>query len=220
MHRLPFFAAFCVCLSLTGCDSDNEEVTATASESDGGSSTGTMASSSGGSSDASASGSGTTEDGGTTVDPTETTSDTESTGDTESGDTESSETGLLGACGEAAGESDCQDTESAQCAWFPTSHVALDNEMTCGDLGIDEGYCLEVDRSDRECSPNHLTTCDAGAVYYRVAGLEVGAIELVIFDDEALCEFPVDFAPCQVNSNPKPGSKPSFFPPECECVCG
>lgn len=210
MLRLPIFAIVSVCLPLTGCDSDNEEVTATASESGGVSSTGDMATS-GGSSDASAS--GTTGDSATTTDPTET------TGDTETGETESSETGLLGACGEATGEADCQDTDSAQCAWFPSSYVALDNEMVCGDLGLDEGFCLEVDLINGECSQNFLTTCEAGAVFYREAGLEVGAVELLVFDDELLCEFPEGFAPCQVNSNPKPGSEPTYFPEECACAC-
>lgn len=52
--RLPILTTLCVCLSVGGCDSDNEEVTATASESGETASTGDMTTS-GGSSDTTAS---------------------------------------------------------------------------------------------------------------------------------------------------------------------
>lgn len=216
MLRLPIFTALTLCLSLPGCDSDNEEVTATASESGGASATGDIATSSGGTTDATASGSttasGTTDDTATTVEPTGTT-----TGGSQSTQGESSETGPLESCSAATGESSCLDTP--QCQWFPSSTVAPEVANGCEDLGLDDGVCLEVDRDNRECTPNHLTTCEAGAVYYREAGLEIGAIELLVFNDESLCDFPDDFVPCQVNAEPKPGSEPSFFPPACACAC-
>lgn len=216
--RLPILAALTVCLSVSGCDSDSEEVTATASESEGESAGDTETSSggsSGGSASESSSASSTSGDSATTE--ASTTTDGGETGDSGS---ESSGSGESQGCGAATTAAGCQDTASAQCQWFPSATVAPKVANECEDLGFDEGYCLEVDRGNRECSPNFLTTCDAGAVYYREAGLEIGAIELLVFDGESLCDFPSDFAPCQVNSEPKPGSEPSFFPPECACACG
>lgn len=210
MLRLSLFASLAVGLSGTGCDSDTEEVTATASES--ASSTGDMPTSTGGSSGTTASMSGTMGSSATTVDATET------------GHSESSETGSLSACSDATLESNCRDTASSSCAWFPTSVVALEATTDCEELGAEgghwgvEGHCLEVDRQEPECA-GFIPTCpDGTAVLFR-SSLKSATIELLAVDDVEPCEIPPEFEACQVNSDPKPGSEPSYFPADCECAC-
>jgi hypothetical protein len=207
--RLTIVFASSVSLFISGCDSDTEEVTATASES-GGSTSADSGDGTGGSSETSgASGStGRDSNGATSADATET--GAESSGDG------SSDTGAIEACADAGNVDSCQGLGG--CAWVDTSHVALDAELVCGDLGIEEGHCLPVAGSGA-CG-NFLSTCEDGTpVYYREAGLEVGAVELLVIDDPSLCDVPEGFQPCQVNSEPKPGSEPSYFPEECECAC-
>lgn len=218
--RLPYVFALALGFPLAGCDSDTEEVTATASESgeSSGSDTGDQATSSGGSSGVSTTVTGTSGDSATTAGTTGTEGETTAA---ETGvEGESSGTGGLEACSDATSASNCQSTASETCAWFPTSHAALDAGLACGDLEIDEGYCLAVGPVDRTCTDGFLPTCPDGTpVLYREAGLEVGAIELLVVDGETPCEVPDEFQPCQVNADPKPGSKLSYFPAECACAC-
>ncbi len=213
MLRLPFLTALCLCLPLTGCDSDNEEVTATASESGESSGMTGTGSASGGSSDGSASTSGNTDDASSTGGVTGTTEDTAG----------SSETGALSACGGAFSESDCQDTESTQCAWFPTSLVVLDAQMVCQDVDqtrLNEGYCLEVDPNDPECGFNFAgAPCNGGTVLYAQVGLEIGAVEVFVFDEDAsLCEIPSGFDACLGSTEPG-STELTYFPLECGCIC-
>lgn len=208
-RRLLTVFLSCSALLPCACDSETEEVTATASES-GGSTTMDSGDASGEMSGTGGT-SGTTggdSNGTTTQDQTETGSEASSGG--------SSESGVIEACADAGNADTCQGLGG--CAWVETSHVALDVDLVCGDLGIEEGHCLPVAGSGA-CG-NFLMTCEDGTpVYYREAGLEVGAVELLVVDDPSLCDVPEDFQPCQVNSDPKPGSEPSYFPEECACAC-
>jgi hypothetical protein len=209
MLRRPILLLSTLMLTAMGCDSDNEEVTATASESGTGTS-GASESASSGTSDSASTTAGATESA-TSVDTSE--SGAESSSTSTSSSAGSSDTGSVEGCAAASNADACEGT--AGCAWIETSHVAFDVDMVCGDLGIEEGYCLAV---ERDCG-GFLPTCPDGTpVLYRPAGLEVGAVELLVVG-ASLCEIPNGFQPCQVNSDPKPGSIPSYFPLECGCAC-
>ena len=213
MLRLPVLLV-CTLVAMPGCDPETEEVTATASESADGSS--------GGSGDTSGSDGDSTSGGssasGTSMGDASASSSNDTSASGTDGDSDgSSETGIVEGCAAASDATACQDTPG--CAWWETSHVALDIDMACGDLGIEEGYCLQVEGQGPECGSTPVTCPDGTGVYYREAGLEVGAVELLILDSESLCEVPDGFEACQVNSDPKPGSEPSYFPEECACAC-
>lgn len=210
-RRLLTAVLSCVALLSSGCDSETEEVTATASESGGST---TMASGdASGETSGTAGTSGTTggdSNGATTQDQTETGSDASSGS--------SSESGTLEACADAGNADACEGLGG--CAWVGTSQFTLDVDLMCADLGVDEGYCLVAEEGNRACG-NFLQTCrDGTAVLYRDVGFKDPVLELLVVDDESLCEIPDGFQPCQVNSDPKPGSEPSYFPEECACACG
>ncbi len=131
----------------------------------------------------------------------------------ESSEGGASETGALEGCAAATDADACAGLGG--CGWVQTSVV----DMICGDLGFEEGYCLEVDEQNPNCG-NFIPTCPNGtAVLYQELVLEVGAVELLVVDGESLCEIPAGFAACQFNSDPKPGSEPSYFPEACICAC-
>lgn len=223
MLRLPILTALTACLALVGCDADTEEVTATASESGGDSGTGGSEASSSGTSDggtsttASSSTVGESATAGTETGPGTGTGTGPGTGTTQGFDG-SSGAWKFGSCDEATDEFSCTSDSAAQgpCSWIPTSVSALDVELACGDLDMDGGRCV---KSGGECGQPSPTCPDGTTVFYLELGLEVGAVELLVTDEDYPCELPDGFQQCQVNSNPKPGSEPSYFPEECACAC-
>jgi hypothetical protein len=121
-------------------------------------------------------------------------------------------------CDEATSESACLSAggDFSDCGWFATRAWVLDGEGQCMDLMIEAGRCLETAREDSGCPGEFPAICPDGntTVFYREAGLELGAIELLAHSLDGSCDGPGgDFTPCGLDGNGDPD------PPECLCAC-
>jgi hypothetical protein len=139
---------------------------------------------------------------------------------TESGSTSETESGTTGgdalSCAEATDAPTCEAAggDYSSCAWL-TSSTWVVNGDACESIDVGRsGTCVVAEQAD-DCSGPPEVTCPDGitAVFYRVVGLEVGAIEVVALESDTACESPSgDFTPCAYADG-------VFDPPECACGC-
>ncbi len=194
--------------TLAGCDPDSKEIGATAGETDAMTSTATG-------------GEESTEGGSATSGMTSTSGEPTSTSDapTDSGGSEETGTTILEFCEDAVSEDQCDLANDGFtfCGWFDVATYALDNEGACGDLKIDTGRCFADGWEDSGCF-DYPPTCADGVtrVFYQEVGLEVGAVELVSFQFEDICEAPAGYEPCMYIDD---GMTQTWDPPECACAC-
>ncbi len=232
LHSAPIIAV--LALVAPGCDSDSEEISATASDSNSGTSSASSSETdSATSGDSNPSGdSQTTATASDTATTSDTTSDSGSETSVECSETSvppvpcetdtdiGSETDGITSCEEVFEEGACGNNELFDCGWFPTTHVVVGGPgEDCEDIGLDEGYCLQTDRLDSGCPGAFDSTCPDGVttVFYREAGLEIGAVELLVHGEDESCDGPSgDFLPCLMIDD---GGEITFEPPECGCAC-
>jgi len=201
---------------MLGCVANSKEIGATVTDTDSGSggsgeSEGTDTTTTAGSM------SGST----TTVGPETSTSEgTDTTSGSEDTTTVGPETtGGLESCEEAQNEAQCDgfpDDSFFTCGWVPTVVVAGGGCEVVPGTGF-EGSCVQTGQDDT-CSNIEDSSCPDGGtlVYFRVLGLEIGAIELVAFETGVCTEATEGFEPCVMIDD---GENVSYDPPECSCLC-
>lgn len=201
--RLTYFAS--VALIVAACDPDSKEIGATVGDTDG------MTTTAG----------GTSAEGGSTGGMSATTDEATTTADSGGGGETENSTGPteLEVCEDAVTEEQCDVANEGFtfCGWFDVGTYALDNEGACGDLKLDTGRCFADGWEDSGCF-DYPATCADGVtrVFFQEVGLEVGAVELVSFQFEDICEAPAGFEPCVFVDD---GMTQTWDPPECACAC-
>ena len=208
--RFSYLAAATLTLAstLAGCDPDSKEIGATAGETDPMTATGGESTES----------ESATSESATSGEPPATT-DATATATSTGGSSESTGTSILEFCEDAVSEDQCDLANDGFtfCGWFDVGTYALDNEGACGDLQIDTGRCFADGWEDSGCF-DYPPTCADGVtrVFYQEVGLEVGAVELVSFQFEDICEAPAGYEPCMYIDD---GMTQTWDPPECACAC-
>jgi hypothetical protein len=102
------------------------------------------------------------------------------------------------------------------CIWLVSSTWVGGGDAVCEPIDVGPMGICAVDEQDDGCGVPEPTCPDEfTAVFYREVGLEVGAIEIVSFDANDVCDGPgADFQPCTFDAGTG-----TFTPPECSCGC-
>lgn len=116
----------------------------------------------------------------------------------------------VGACMAASGELET-------CLWLPSNTVASGPASVCEPVTVDPSGTCVVDEASDGCGVFAEPSCpdDMTSVWYLEVGLEIGAVEVIAFPADSICEMPGDgFAACEYDA-----ATSTFTPPECECGC-
>jgi hypothetical protein len=116
----------------------------------------------------------------------------------------------VGACMAASGELET-------CLWLPANTVASGPASVCEPVTVDPSGTCVIDEASDGCGVFAEPSCpdEMTSVWFRVVGLEIGAVEVIAFAADSICEMPAGgFEPCEYDA-----ATSTFTPPECECGC-
>jgi hypothetical protein len=137
------------------------------------------------------------------------------TGSTSNADTT---TGDGVTCSQAADVTACNAAGSGAqvCLWLSGSTWVGGNGGPCMSIDVGPTGVCAVDEQDDGCIGAE-PSCPDGmtSVWYREVGLEVGAIEVISFGADQLCDSPGGgFMQCMYDPDTE-----TYTPPECSCIC-
>jgi hypothetical protein len=146
-----------------------------------------------------------------------TSADTSASG-SESG-SESATTGNAQSCGEATDVVSCMAASdlSQTCLWLASSTWVGGGDAVCEPIDVGPTGLCAVDEQDDGCGVFAEPTCpdEFTSVWYQEVGLEVGAIEIVSFSADQICDgLGGSFQQCVYDAQTL-----TFTPPECSCGC-
>jgi hypothetical protein len=121
------------------------------------------------------------------------------------------------ACREAVDVTTCMTAGAGAevCQWLAGSTWVGGNGGTCMSIDVEPSGICAVDETDDGCiTPAPSCPDEITSVWYREVGLEIGAIELVSFIADDICDGVEGFMPCMYDPNTE-----TYTPPECSCIC-
>lgn len=132
---------------------------------------------------------------------------------------ESATTGDPQSCGELTDVTACMAgiDEFMTCIWLPSSTWVGGGDAVCEPIDVGPMGICAIDEQDDGCGVTAVPSCpdEFTSVWYREVGLEVGAIEIISFPADQICESPGGgFMQCMYDAQTS-----TFTPPECSCGC-